>query len=415
MEETLLLIVLVILSAFFSGIEIALFSVTEAKLRSVIQAGGSAAKQAQRVLVIKKNPEKLLFSMLIANNLVNIGAAATATVMAIEFFGSVGVAVATGGVTLIVLIFGEVLPKAIAQKHAELFSRAGSPLILGLLYVLTPVSYVLEQLAKLVTRVTGGSVTYGVSEEEVKAMLHMGSESGNVEAAEREMIENIFTLNDVTAEDVMTQATDMVAINLSLSPKETLHIMMETGFSRLPVYSGNIDNIEGILYAKDVMEELVHFTGPAEDLKLRPLVKPAMFVPEQKALDDLLRAFQKEKKHIAIVVNEYGETRGLVTLEDILEEIVGDISDEQDEESAAIRRVNSKTIVVDADVDIDDIQEILEVTIHEEVHKSIAWFILNELGEVPEKGDELTAGNVKIIIEEAEETKIKRVKLIKIR
>lgn len=415
MEEIPLLIVLVILSAFFSGIEIAFFSVTEAKLRSISQSRGAIAKQAQRVLKIKRNPEKLLATILIGNNVVNIGAASVATAAAIELFGSSGVGVATGIMTLVILIFGEILPKAIAQKHAEFFSRLFSPIMIVLLYALTPLSFLLERLAKLVTRITGGNVTYGVSEEEVKALLHMGSESGNVEAAEREMIENIFTLNDVTAEDVMTQATDMVAINMNSSPKEILHIMMETGFSRLPAYSGNIDHIEGILYGKDVMEELVHFKGPVEDLKLRPLVKPAMYVPEQKALDDLLKSFQREKKHIAIVVNEYGETRGIITLEDILEEIVGDISDEQDEDSGSIRRINSKTIVVDADVDIDDIQEVLDVEIHDEVHKSIAWFILNELGEVPEKGDELTAGNVKIIIEEAEESKIKRVKLIKIR
>lgn len=416
MEEVPLLIVFVILSAFFSGIEIALFSVTEAKLRSLTKEhSGVIAKQAQRVLRIKKNPEKLLATILIGNNIVNIGATAVATSAAIEIFGSNGVGIATGVMTAVILVFGEVLPKTIAQKHAVVFSRIGAPIIIVLLYALSPLSFLLEHLARFVTKLTGGKVSQGVSEEEVRAMLHMGSESGNVEAGEREMIENIFTLNDVTAEDVMTQATDMVAINISLQPSEILHIMMETGFSRLPAYTGNIDNIEGVLYVKDVMDELVHFKGPVDDLKLRELLKPAMFVPEQKPLDTLLRSFQHEKKHIAIVVNEYGETRGLVTLEDILEEIVGDISDEQDEESVAIRRINSKTIVVDADVDIDDIQEVLDVEIHSEVHKSIAWLILSKLGKVPQKGDELTVGTVKMIIEEAEETKIKRVKLIKIR
>lgn len=415
MEEIPIIIVLLLCLAYFSAVEIALFSITEAKLRSVVHAGGKAGKQAQRVINIKKNPEKLLATILIILTVLNISSASVATGLAIDVFDDNGVEIATVIMTIVILIFGEVLPKTLGQRHAELFARLGGPSMSFVLYALTPVTFFLERMAKFVAKLTGGKPSHGVSEEEVKALLHMGSESGNVEAAEREMIENIFTLNDVTAEDVMTQATDMVAINMNLNPREILHIMMETGFSRLPAYSGNIDHIEGILYGKDVMEELVHFKGPVEDLKLRPLVKPAMYVPEQKALDDLLKSFQREKKHIAIVVNEYGETRGIITLEDILEEIVGDISDEQDEESGSIRRINSKTIVVDADVDIDDIQEVLDVEIHDEVHKSIAWFILNELGEVPEKGDELTAGNVKIIIEEAEESKIKRVKLIKIR
>ncbi len=164
-----------------------------------------------------------------------------------------------------------------------------------------------------------------------------------------------------------------------------------------------------------MMEALIGHEGDYDELLIRDFIRPAIFVPEQKPLDDLLRQFQKEKKHIAIVVNEFGETRGLITLEDILEEIVGEITDEQDEEDSSITSINKKTIVVDADVDIGDIDPSLNIELHEQKHKSIAWLILSELGVVPQKGDELTINNVKIIIEEAEDKKIKRVKLIKIR
>lgn len=416
MDAIPLLILLVILSAFFSGLEIALFSVSEAKIRSLAEVKGHIGRQARRVLRIKARPEKLLVTVLIGNNLVNIGAASIATAVAIEAFGDSGIGIATGVMTLIILIAGEIIPKSIAQRHADKISRWSSRLTLVLLYALTPISFVLEQMAKMANILVGGKGDIeGVSEEEVKAMVYMGSESGTVEADEREMIENIFTLNDVTAEDVMTQTTDMVTLNVQQDIKDVVNIVIETGFSRFPVYAGNIDNIEGVLYAKDVMSELAANNFKTTDLRIRDFMKPAIFVPEQKPLDDLLRSFQKENKHIAIVVNEFGETRGLVTLEDILEEIVGEITDEQDMDENSIVRINNKSILVDADVDIGDIENVLDCKLDEEKHKSIAWLILRETGEVPEKGDEITIKNVKVIVEEAEETKIKRLKLIKIR
>ena len=416
MEEVPLLIALIALSGFFSGLELALFSVSEAKLRSLVGQGGRVAKQAQRVMKIKERPEKLLVTILIGNNLVNIGAASIATAAAIELFGSNGIGIATGVMTLVILIAGEIIPKSLAQQHPDKLARWAGPITRGLLFILTPVSFFLEQLAKFANLLVGGKGDLeGVSEEEVKAMVYMGSESGNVDADEREMIENIFTLDDVTAEDVMTHASDMVTLNIQQPASEVEHIMVGTGFSRFPVYAGNIDNIEGILYTKDLMGELVRQNMQAEDLQLRELIRPAMFVPEQKALDDLLRAFQKEKKHIAVVVNEFGETRGLITLEDILEEIVGEITDEQDTDDESIQQINAKTLIVEADVDIGDIEEALDCELFEDKHKSIAWLVLKETGELMEKGDELTINNVKVIVEEAEETKLKRLKLIKIR
>lgn len=416
MEEIPLLILLVLLSAFFSGSEMALFSLSEARLKSLADQPGHIARQIKRALQLKKNPEKLLVTILIGNTLVNIGAAALATEVAVREFGDSGVTVATIAMTLIILVAAEILPKSFAQRNAETIARlVGTPLTL-ISYMVTPISFTLESMARFVNKITGGKGTMDqVSEEEIKAMVFMGSESGNVEADEREMIENIFTLNDVTAEDVMTQANDVVMISINQQVKDSIRIMVETGFSRFPVYAGNIDNIEGIVYTKDVMTDLIRKGNKMEKINLRELLKPAIFIPEQKPLDDLLRSFQKERKHVAIVVNEFGETRGLVTLEDILENIVGEISDEQDEEDRAIRRINNKTVLVDADVHILDIEETLRTKISEHVHKSIAWLILETLGDVPAKGDEVTINNVKCIIEEAEARKIKRVKLIKIR
>ena len=307
MVELPLLIVLIILSAFFSGLELALFSVSEAKLRTLAEEPGRVGKQAKLVQKLKHNPEKLLVTILIGNNVVNIASASIATALALELFGDGGIALATGGMTIMVLIFGEIIPKSIAQRNASTIARWTAPLTVGLVYILTPISFLLEQLARLANALAGGSKDgYGVSEEEVKAMVYMGSEQGTVEADEREMIENIFTLNDVSAEDVMTHASDMVTINVSMQMRDVLNIVVETGFSRFPVYAGNIDNLEGILYTKDLMTALVRQADGVDTLKLRDLIKPAVFIPEQKSLDDLLHTFQTERKHIAIVVNEFG-------------------------------------------------------------------------------------------------------------
>ncbi len=231
MDDIPLLSTLILLSAFFSGLEIALFSLSEAKLRSLSEGDVRSAKQAKRVLRIKENPQKLLVTILIGNNLVNISAASLATAVAINVFDSNGIGIATGAMTLIILIFGEIIPKSIAQQHPDAVARWTSPITLFLLYALTPVSYILEILARLANLLTGGKGDMDkVSEEEVKAMVYMGSEAGTVEADEREMIENIFTLNDVTAEDAMTQVTDVVGLNLSQQPKEILRIMTGTGY-----------------------------------------------------------------------------------------------------------------------------------------------------------------------------------------
>lgn len=411
-----LLVVLVTLSALFSATEIAFFSLSDARLRSLAESKkASLARQAKRVLKLKEKPQKLLATMIVGDSIVDIASASIATALAIEWFGSIGIGIATGMMTLIILVVGEIIPKAIAQQHPDRFARAVAPLTAVLVFVLTPLTYVFELLIHLVNKLTGGNNAKGISKEEVKAMVYMGAEAGSVAMEEQEMIENIFTLDQVTAEGIMTQTTDVVALNISQPAEELVHIMTETGFSRFPVYNGNIDNIVGIIYSKDVMEEVMEHDGRHKHMDLKPLLRPVIFVPEEKKVIALLRDFQQQHKHIAVVVNEFGETRGIITLEDVLEEIVGEITDEQDQISGRIKRLNPKTIIADADVTIEEIERFIDKRLHEDDHKTIAWVILKELGRVPAKGDELTLNHTKVIIEEAEEQKIKRVKLIKIR
>ncbi|HBY73616.1 MAG TPA: hypothetical protein DEG44_02895 [Candidatus Kerfeldbacteria bacterium] len=415
MSTVFLLVILVFLSGFFSALEIAFFSLSEARLRSLMEKRGKVGKQAKLVAKIKQNPQKLLATVVVADNVVDIAAAAVATAVAIKWFGSLGVGIATGIMTFIILIVGEIVPKALAQKHADRIARWSAPVTAGLIYGLTPLTFIFEAVARLVHRVSGGEYQQTVSKEEVKAMVYMGAEAGSVAVEEQEMIENVFSLDNVTVENIMTQMSDVVTLHLTQPAEELVHIMTETGFSRFPAHSGNIDSISGIIYSKDVMEELVGVEGHPEKIDFKKLLQRAVFVPEEKTVLSLLRDFQQQYKHIAVVVNEFGETRGIVTLEDVLEEIVGEIADEQDKLPHNIKRINTKTILVDADTTVAEVERVLEVDLHEEEHKTIAWVILKELGEVPGKGDEATLHKVKAIIDEAEEHKIKRVKLIKIR
>lgn len=415
METILLLIVLVLLSGLFSALEIAFFSLGEARLRSQAERKGRIGQQAKLVLRIKKNPQKLLATVVVADNIVDIAASAVATATAIKLFDNLGVGIATGLMTFVILIVGEIVPKAFAQKHADQIARWFSVFTLAMVYVMTPLTFIFELIARGVHALSGGEYQQTVSKEEVKAMVYMGAEAGSVAVEEQEMIDNIFSLDKVTVEDIMTHINDAVALNLAQPAEELINIMTDTGFSRFPAFNGNIDNIAGIIYSKDIMEALVDDGGKPERVDIKKLMQKAVFIPEEKNVLSLLRYFQTQHKHIAVVVNEFGETRGIVTLEDVLEEIVGDIVDEQDTAQRHIKRINTKTIIVDADVTVEEIERAIDVRVYNDDHKTIAWVILKTLGRVPNKGDEITLPKAKAIIEEAEEQKIKRVKLIKTR
>ncbi len=415
MMTILILSILVFLSGLFSALEIAFFSIPESKLRSLVDRKGQISKQAKLVLRIKENPQKLLATVVVADNIVDIAASSLATAVAIQWFGNLGVGIATGMMTFIILIVGEIVPKAFAQKNADRIARWFGPFTLGLLFVMTPLTYFFELIARGVHRLTGDGYQQTVSKEEVKAMVYMGAEAGSLAVEEQEMVENIFSLDKVTVEDIMTHINDAVALSVSEPAEELVKIMTNTGFSRFPAYSGNIDNIVGIIYSKDVMEALVEANGNADEIEIKKLLLRPVFVPEEKNVLSLLREFQNQHRHIAVVVNEFGETRGIITLEDVLEEIVGDIVDEQDTAQHHIKRVNTKTVIVDADTTVEEIENAIDARVYDDDHKTIAWVILKQLGRVPSKGDEISLPKAKAIIEEAEEQKIKRVKLIKTR
>ncbi len=411
-SELFLFLLLLGLSGFFSCAEMALFSLSDAKVRTFVEQN---KKNGKVLAEIKERPQQLLIALLIVITFVNAGATAMATVVGTEIFGSNGAGIAAGVMAFLILFFGDIIPKVIAQKYASSIVLAIAPLLKFTVFILTPIVFVMDLLTKVFLRLFGlEEVRFGVSEEEVKALLTLGHEGGAVESGEREMIERVFLLNDITAEDVMTPEEYMVGFDADTPLLKALPLMEDTGYSRYPVFHPETGQVEGIVYIKDVFAILAHQPS-AEELQKRidKLMKSASFVPGTMHIDDLLKFFQKKHQHIAIVVDEYGTVLGLVTLEDLLEEIVGEIIDETDVDSDLIQRVDKNSIIVDPRITIGKVNTFFNSNLKGSRHKTIGWLLLREFGRIPEKGDSVVVNGYKCIVEDADERKMKRVMMIK--
>ena len=393
------------LSAFFSGAEIAFFSITESKLRTLAEEGRKSAKLALR---LRSNPQRLLSTILIGNNLVNIIAASLTTLLAIRLFGIEAVAIATGILTFLVLMFGEIVPKSLCQKYAETAVQIIAYPIYWFEKLFSPALYVLEPI---IMKMTGGrSLTlHYATEEELKLMLDAGDKAGVLETEEVKMIKNVFEFTDLTAEDVMTPRIYMFGLDGNVTLDEAREDLFKSKFSRIPVYDDNLDNVTGILYRSHALMELAN---NQTTLQLKDIAKPALFVPASKPADDLLKQFQQEKRHIAIVVNEFGGVMGLVTAEDLLEEVVGEILDEGDLTEELIKRTGKNQILVDGRTEVRRINEFLKVELDEE-QNTISGLILEELGHIPAIGEKVHANHCQLIIHDADEKSIKSVQIIK--
>jgi len=318
----LILLLLLLLSGFFSGSETALIAIGKVRARALLKQGVKGAKEIDELM---NQQEAMLTTVLIGNNMVNIGASALATSIAMEFFGSYGVAIATGVMTFLILTFAEIMPKTIAVHHAERISIIVSKPIKVMAYFFMP-------FIKVVSAVTGtferfmGMAPYKrrvLTEEEVETMLDIGEEEGAIEEDEKEMMMGVLKLDEIRVRNVMTPKDAMVCIDVNQSVDDAVELIKRTGFSRIPVFERTEDNIVGILYAKDLLAN-------RGETSIRKLMKPPYLIPDTKRVDDLLKEFQRGRFHIAIVVDNQGKTEGLVCLEDLLEVIVGSIYDEYD-------------------------------------------------------------------------------------
>lgn len=404
--EFIAIVICLILSGLFSGAEIAFFSITETRLQTMVDEKKRAAKMA---LFLRQNPQRLLSTILIGNNVVNLTAASLVSIMAFQYFGSQGVAVATGLLTIIVLLFGEIIPKTLCAKHADSAVQFFSHPIYWVSQILSPILYLLEPLILKITGGRGLTVPF-VTEEELMIMLEAGGKAGVLETEEVKMIKNVFEFTDLTAEDVMTPRNYVFGLEADLTLGDAKEELFKATYSRIPIYDDDLDNVIGILYRHHALKELAQ--GNQSSL-LKDLSRPPLFIPEGKPADDLLKQFQQEKRHIAIVVNEFGGVVGIVTTEDLLEEVVGEIIDETDVTEELIKRIGKNQILVSGRTEVRKINEFLKVELDEEEQNTISGLIQQELGRIPSIGEELSVHGCLLIVRDADEKSIKSVQIQK--
>ncbi len=379
----IILVIFLLLSAFFSAAEVAFISLSDTKIDTMVKKG---VKRAKKVQALKNNPRRLLVTILIGNNIVNIASASLATVVATGFFNSGAIGIATGIMTLLILIFGEIIPKSYAANHNKKFAIFSQPFLRGLQLILFPFVLIFEALT---TMFAGKHAPEKISEEELRAMARAGAQQGTIEKGERAMIERLFLFNDITAEDIMTPRVQMAYIEDDVSIKDAAEYIKQHPHTRFPIVKDTPDNVTSFVHARDV---LVSFLEKKKS-SLKNISHPILRVPKQLAIDDLLKEFQKAQVHLAVVLDEYGGTLGVVTLEDVLEELVGEITDEHDIEDNVMKRVDKHTIIVAGDENIRDINRFLNCNIPGDPYDTIAEIILDKTGKVPRKNTEVTLGN----------------------
>jgi len=412
----ILLAICVGLSAFFSGSEIALSSLDKLTLKRLIKEKGKKGRQIESLLM---KPSRWLITILIGNNFVNIAAASLATLLVGEIIrGTPGkvVGIATGVMTFIILVFGEIIPKRYSQQHAENISLkiAGSILLLSI--ILSPLVRALTFFTQTILRLTGTKKLEGshlITEKEIHALINLGQEEGALEEQEEQLVHSALEFDETQAKEIMVPRTNIICINEEANLLELVDLIKKVGYSRIPVYQRNIDNITGIAYAKDLLNFINKLSKEMKEIKVKEIMHPPIFVPYTTNLGRLFGKLQKEKTHLAIIVDEYGGVAGMLTIEDLLEEIVGEIEDEYDRTEEKITILKNGVALVKAETDIDEINEKLDTHLPEKTNafESIGGLIFDIIGRIPSKGETIEYGNLKITIVEADKKHIKKVKI----
>ena len=405
------IVVLLALSAFFSSSEIAMFSLAPHRVEAMVDDGLRGASTLQ---ALKDDPHRLLVTILVGNNVVNIAMSSIATgLLAIYVSQSVAVFVATFGITALVLLFGESAPKSYAVENTESWAlRIAKPLELSE-YLLFPLVVTFDYLTRQLNRVTGGrgeiESTY-VTREEIRDIIETGERAGVLEEDEREMLQRIFRFTSTIAKEVMTPRLDMEAVPKDSSIDEAIQACVQSGHTRLPVYDGSLDNVLGVVDVSDLVRDYTY--GENDAVELEDLIEETLHVPESKNVDELLAEMRENRMHMVIVIDEFGTTEGMVTMEDVTEEIVGEILQSGEEEPIEV--VDDRTAILKGAVNIDEVNETLEVDIPEgEEFETIAGFIFNRAGRLVEEGETIEYDGLDIYVERVENTRILRARLVK--
>ncbi|MBC5688723.1 HlyC/CorC family transporter [Mediterraneibacter sp. NSJ-55] len=406
--QFIILIILLALSAFFSSAETALMTVNKMKMRYLSENGN---KRAKLVLDITENHvSKMLSAILIGNNIVNLSASSLSATIAYDFGGYM-VSIATAILTFAVLVFGEITPKNFATIHADKVSLLYIPIIHIFMTIMTPVIFVINLFAHgilFLLRVDPNARNTTMTEDELRTIVDVSHEDGVIESEEKEMIYNVFDLGDAKAKDVMVPRVQITFADVNSSYEELIEIFREDKFTRLPIYEDTTDNVIGTINMKDL---LLFDNDKIDSFHVRDILREAYFTYEYKSISELLVEMRDASFNIAIVLDEYGETAGLITLEDILEEIVGEIHDEYDEnEEELIQKINDYEYVIEGSVSLDDLNDELELNFESEDYDSLGGFIIEHLDRLPELGDEVTTQDgVRLIVEKLDKNRVERV------
>jgi len=409
--EIPLLVVLIGLSGFFSGLEVALVGVRMAKVEQMVK---DKVKGSTSLLKLKKNPSRMMASVNLGNNLVNVASTAIATDIALKIFGNDGLAIVIGIMTFLILVFGEITPKTYCNANAPKIAARYSRILLAFSYAFYPIVRMLEAITKGIIRLTGSSDNPpGLTEDEIKGVIDQGLKDKAIEKQESELVHGALNFDDIVIRSVMTPRTKMFTLNSKKILFEALPEINNSGFSRIPVYSENSDNIIGIVHVRDVLKSLEH---DEKVISLESIMREPIFVSQEKMVSDLLKEMQGRQTHMAIVLDEFGGVEGCVTLEDLLEEIVGEIHDEKDTVQEIFQSEGNDTILTDGDIEIDKINEIFRTSIPEgDDYSRLNGLLHEKLRDIPKEGDKIEIDSLRIIIEKVSKNKPDKIRIEKIR
>ena len=397
----------VIMSAYFSATETAFSSLNKTRLKALSEKGN---KKADLALSLEEKYDKLISTILIGNNIVNITLASIGTLMFVKIMQGdqdAGATLSTVVVTVTVLIFGEITPKSIAKDNPEKFAMFSAPFLRVLMVILTPINFLFSQWKKLISKIFKVSEDTKMSQEELLLLVEEVQQEGSIDESEGELLKNAIEFRDQVAEDILTHRTDLEAVSVDTDKEEVARVFTQSRFSRLLVYEENIDNIVGVLNIKDF-----YMNSGITDKPLQEVMTPPIFIHQSEKIRDLLNQLRAAKTHIAVVIDEYGGTLGIVTMEDILEELVGEIWDEHDEVQESFKALSENTYLADCMVNLDEFADCFDVEIESE-SVSLGGWVMEQLGGIPEVGENFTYENLHITVTELDAHRVSYVTVIK--
>ena len=422
--QIIVLIILILLNAYFAATEIAFISLNDAKIEKNAKEGNKKAKQILKML---KTPSKFLATIQIGITLAGFLSSAFASdafadelapvlnnlipSVSIEVWRGISIVIITIILSFFTLVFGELVPKRLAMKYYEKISYATIGVIRAISIITAPFVKLLTFSTNIVSKLfgVGEAEEEVVTEEEIKMMIAEGEEKGTIERGEKQLLNNVFEFNDIIVSEIMTPRTDMYAIDINKNLREMLDEIDEFKYSRIPVYNESIDDIEGVLFVKDILKPL----KDNEEIDIRKIIREPYFIPESKDIDELFKEMQQNKVQMAIVIDEYGGTAGLITMEDIIEELVGNIFDEYDEEELDIKKIDENTYIVNGMITSYELKKIFDVELPEGDYETLSGYLLDKLGRIPEEDEHpvIEDENLTYRVEEIEDRRIKYVKV----